>query len=199
MHDLGKIGIPDSILRKPGSLDYHEWDFMEQHCAMGVDILKPLSAAELAAYREHPLIGRDILQERDTPLLRMAAEIAAHHHERWDGAGYPEGLEGERIPLPARIVAVADVYDALASQRPYKPSFPHDRCCALIAEASGTQLDPNIVNVFLESTDRIVAIREEWKDEDRSGGTIKQAKATRSSLQTVTKRPSSPAATRTQT
>ncbi len=198
MHDLGKIGIPDSILQKPGSLDYHEWSFMKQHCAMGVAILKPLSAAELEAYREHPLIGRNILQERDTPLLRMAADIAAYHHEHWDGTGYPEGLSGAQIPLPARIVAVADAYDAMASQRPYKPPFPHNTCCALIAEASGTQLDPDIVSVFLESTDRIVAIREEWKDEESSGGTIKQAEALRSSVRAVTKPAGSPAAADTQ-
>ncbi len=166
MHDLGKIGIPDRILQKRGSLDFHEWDFMKQHCAMGAEMLSPLSSEELAAYREHTVIGQSLLHERDTPLLRMAAEIAAYHHERWDGSGYPQGLSGEDIPIAARIVAVADVYDALSSRRSYKPPFSSEVCRTIIAGLSGTHLDPRLVEVFLESTDEVLEIREQWKDQD---------------------------------
>ncbi len=164
LHDLGKIGIPDSILRKPGSLDCHEWEVMRQHCPMGAGILKPLTPEELGQYREHTLIGHCILEDRSTPLLQTAADIAASHHEWWDGSGYPRGLKGEEIPLAARIVALADIYDALASRRPYKDAFSPSLCEKIIREAAGTHLDPKVVDVFLHSSAAFAEIRDRWPD-----------------------------------
>ncbi len=115
-------------------------------------------------YREHTTIGREILGEGDSELLRMARRIAACHHERWDGSGYPEGLKEEGIPIEARIVAVADVYDALSSKRPYKGRFSEEECRRFIRESSGVFFDPRVVDVFFGSIDRILEIKEKWKD-----------------------------------
>lgn len=123
LHDVGKIGIPDAILKKPGKLD----------------------ATELAVMRQHTTIGAELLSGGASDLIRMAAAIAHCHHERWDGAGYPQGLAGAAIPLPARIIAIADVLDALCSQRTYKPAWPAETARAEILRSSGTQFDPACV------------------------------------------------------
>jgi HD-GYP domain-containing protein (c-di-GMP phosphodiesterase class II) len=133
LHDIGKVGIEDSILRKPG----------------------PLTAEERRRIQEHSRIGEECLREIERRLgssnfLRMAREIVASHHERWDGTGYPAGLKGHDIPLAARIVAVADVYDALATKRVYKDALPHDDCVEIIRNEAGKQFDPLLVETFLE-------------------------------------------------
>jgi putative two-component system response regulator len=164
MHDIGKIGIPDNILQKPGPLDIDEFLLQQQHPGMGSDILKPLPGEETAVYRKHARIGEDILDNGDLGFLETARKIAAHHHERWDGTGYLDGLKGEEIPIEARITAVADIYDSLSGKRPYRDPFPEEKCLEIINQLSGTFLDPAIVAVFFKSLDRILAVKEKWKD-----------------------------------
>lgn len=128
LHDIGKIGIPDSILLKTDRLTAEEFEVM----------------------RAHTTIGADILKRSESPLLRLAEEIALTHHERWAGGGYPRGLAGEEIPLCGRIVAVADVFDALMRERPYKKAWPVDRAVEEIRRMSGQHFDPRVVAAFLE-------------------------------------------------
>ncbi|MFM2588728.1 HD domain-containing phosphohydrolase [Vibrio sp. TBV020] len=143
MHDIGKIGIPDAVLRKPGKLDKDEWEVMQTHVK----------------------IGADIIDNGDSLLLQMAQEIALYHHEKWDGSGYPHGLKGEEIPLSARIVAIADVFDALTSERPYKKAWPIEKAVALLEEEAGTHFDPNLVPIFIAQLDQLLEIKESFKDE----------------------------------
>lgn len=142
MHDVGKIGIPDAILRKPGRLDPDEWKVMASHAEIGVRILG----------------------EHDSELLQMASRIALSHHEKWDGSGYPHGISGEQIPIEARIVAIADVFDALTSERPYKKAWSIEDAVKLIREESGKHFDPRLVEVFLEKLPEILEIRSRWMD-----------------------------------
>jgi putative two-component system response regulator len=128
LHDIGKLAIPDAILLKPG----------------------PLDATERHLMRAHTTIGADILSCGALPQVEAAAMIARHHHEHWDGAGYPEGLRGEAIPLPARIAALADVYDALTHVRPYKAAWSHEEAVGYIARNAGTQFDPRLTALFVE-------------------------------------------------
>lgn len=141
MHDVGKIGIPDEILRKPGKLSEDEWRAMKTHCRIGFQIL----AGDMPSSFLH--MGEGV-QDQDE-FMRTAARIALYHHERWDGSGYPEGLAGEAIPIEARIVAIADVYDALRSNRPYKGPFPAEAARQIIEEGRETHFDPKIVDAFL--------------------------------------------------
>jgi len=127
LHDIGKVAVPDAILLKPG----------------------PLDPGEMAVARRHTIAGAHILYAGSAPELRLAAEIALTHHERWDGRGYPTGLAGEEIPLAGRIVAVADVYDALIHERPYKPAWSVPQAITEIRMAAGTQFDPAVVHAFL--------------------------------------------------
>jgi len=143
MHDVGKVGVPDHILLKPAKLDTHEFEIMKQHAQMG--------------YR--------ILAGSQSPLLQMAAEVALHHHEKFDGTGYPLGLVGDTIPLTARIVAVADVFDALTSARPYKPAWDIDRAVEFMRAERGRHFDPRCVDAFLHDFDEVLAIRERYRDE----------------------------------
>jgi len=140
MHDTGKIGIPSHILRKPGKLDAEEWEIMKSHTR----------------------IGHRILSQSNAPLFRMAAEVAKYHHEKWDGSGYPEGLSGSSIPESARIVAVADVFDALTTQRPYKEAWPVDQAMAALQEGSGTSFDPELVTTFVNILPEILQIKARW-------------------------------------
>ena len=142
MHDIGKIGIPDSILQKPGKLTPDEW----------------------AVMREHPVIGARIIGVHPAGLLHMAHDIALTHHERWDGSGYPRGLQGEDIPMVGRIVAVADVFDALTTQRPYKKAWPLNEAVAYIREQRGKHFDPQLVELFLEQLPAILEIKERWAE-----------------------------------
>ncbi|WP_440875909.1 HD domain-containing phosphohydrolase [Thalassotalea sp. PLHSN55] len=138
MHDIGKIGIPDHILLKPGKFEPDEWDIMKTHVN----------------------IGGEILKGSESPLLQWAWTIAMTHHEKWDGTGYPNNLSADKIPLIGRIVAVADVFDALTSSRPYKKAWAVDDAANLIKEESGKQFDPDVVNAFFASFDEILKCRE---------------------------------------
>lgn len=141
MHDVGKIGIPDEILRKPGKLDDEEWRTMKTHCRIGYQILAGDMPSSFLQMGEGEAGADDF--------MHTAAKIALYHHERWDGTGYPEGLAGEAIPIEARIVAVADVYDALRSNRPYKGPFAPERARQIIEEGRGSHFDPKVVDAFL--------------------------------------------------
>lgn len=144
MHDIGKIGIPDGILLKPGKLNEQEWEIMQSHAT----------------------IGHDILSDSQSRYMRIGAIISLHHHERFDGKGYPHGLQGEEIPLIARVVAVADVFDALVSARPYKKAWSFEEAIAYIKEQAGSHLDPKCVDAFLTRLDEIQTIKAEYADED---------------------------------
>lgn len=147
LHDIGKVGIPDSILRKPGKLTPEEFEIMKKHCEYGVDVLQKASS-ELS-FRS---------------FLDIAVQLAGSHQEKWDGSGYPAGLSGDAIPLSGRIMALADVYDAMRSHRPYKEPFPHERCVKIISESSGTHFDPDIVKAFLLHEKEFSEISEQLAD-----------------------------------
>ncbi|WP_153556617.1 HD domain-containing phosphohydrolase [Roseimaritima sediminicola] len=147
LHDIGKVAIPDRVLLKPGRLTPEEFAIMTQHAQIGGDTLRAVAEA-------YP----------EAVFLRMAYEIAMTHHERWDGTGYPRGLSGEDIPLSGRIVAVADVYDALTSQRVYKPAYSHEKAVQIIRESSGSHFDPAVVRAFLILEDRFREINRELGD-----------------------------------
>ncbi|HEX5127563.1 MAG TPA: HD domain-containing phosphohydrolase, partial [Rhodocyclaceae bacterium] len=142
MHDVGKLGTPDHILLKPGRLTDEELDVM----------------------RCHALIGYEILKGSASPVVQMAAQIALSHHEKFDGSGYPFGKAGDDIPLEGRIVAVADVFDALTSPRPYKPAWDLDRARAFLVAGSGSHFDPVCVNAFLDSWQNVLEIRDTYRD-----------------------------------
>ncbi|WP_298941007.1 two-component system response regulator [uncultured Psychromonas sp.] len=142
MHDLGKISTPDNILLKPGKLDADEWVIMKQHT----------------------VVGAQILTGSDSEVIQLGEIIARSHHERWDGSGYPDGLKGSDIPIAARIVAIADVFDALSSERPYKKSFSEDKTFSIIKEGSGSHFDPAVVDAFFAVQDEILAIKQKYAD-----------------------------------
>ncbi len=148
LHDIGKIAIPDTILLKPGKLDENEMAIMKTHAQKGIDIL-----AQAQSYIE-----------AGSEFLTMAIEVAGGHHEKWDGTGYPNGLKGEMIPLSGRLMAVADVYDALTTQRPYKKAFSHDEAVNMMQEMSGTHFDPIIMSVFKDSLEEFKRIALRWND-----------------------------------
>ena len=142
MHDVGKIGVPDSILKKPGKLDQDEWGEMKQHVVN----------------------GGLILGEQKSELLKLAKVIALSHHEKWDGSGYPLGLAGEAIPLSGRIVAAADVWDALTSPRPYKPAWPQERVLQYFRDQRGRHFDPRLVDLLLPLVPKFDEIRAQFAD-----------------------------------
>lgn len=136
MHDVGKIKIPDTILNKPARLTEKEFEVMKLHTVYGAEILSKL-------------LSRD----EDPEYFDIAQNVAKYHHERYDGTGYPEGLKGEEIPLEARIMALADVYDALTSDRVYKKAYPNSMAREILKEGAGTQFDPDLCELFLENSD----------------------------------------------
>lgn len=149
LHDIGKVGIPDEILLKPGKLTLEEFEVMKTHTTLGLEAIEK-------AERE---IGRS------APFLAFAKEIAGSHQEKWDGSGYPKGLAGESIPISARLMAVADVYDALVSIRPYKEPFSHTQAYQIIAEGKGKHFDPDIVDAFLKIHSKFEEIAKRYSDE----------------------------------
>ena len=166
LHDVGKIGVPDDILLKPGRLTPEEFERMQKHTLFGRKIVEQMSEREWEKLRQHVQIGCRILDAPRSPLLTMASRIALTHHERWDGSGYPLGLAGEDIPIEGRITAVADVFDALSSVRPYKPSYPIDKCFNILRSESGSHFDPKVVDAFLERRDDVVRTQLELADTD---------------------------------
>ena len=166
LHDIGKIGIPDGILAKPGKLTSGEWAIMRTHCKIGASILQD-EVQGIQYYLKTVAHLQDYSYKRNY-LLDLASSIALHHHERWDGLGYPFGLAGPDIPLVARIVALADVFDALQSERPYKPAFSPEKSLAIIQEEKGRQFDPEIVNVFVGFFEKFVDIGQELGDPPNS-------------------------------
>jgi putative two-component system response regulator len=142
MHDIGKMGIPDKILMKPGKLNTREWEIMKRH----------------------PFIGAKILNGSKQDYIKLAKEVSLTHHEKWDGTGYPQGLKGERIPISGRIAAVADVFDALISERPYKPSFSLRESFETIKNGRGTHFDPDIIDAFIGIKQEVLSIVEQCKD-----------------------------------
>ncbi|MES9845466.1 MAG: HD domain-containing phosphohydrolase, partial [Candidatus Sedimenticola sp. 6PFRAG5] len=140
---IGKIGIPDSILLKPGKLDAQEWETMKTHCDIG---------------------GRIIGRHSDSDLLRLARSVALTHHEKWNGSGYPHGLVGENIPLAGRIVAIADVFDALTSLRPYKDAWPVEKAVEWMKSESGQHFDPDLVAKFFTLLPEVRVIMSQYAD-----------------------------------
>ncbi len=168
LHDVGKIAIPDAILLKPGRLNDTEWRVMKTHCEAGARILCDESLG-MRVYRE--LQGRAAIPHRQVlPLLQTAATIALSHHERWDGSGYPHGLSGEAIPLEGRIVALADVYDALSSSRPYKPPMQEAEVVAALGDGVGKHFDPAVHAAFERIAPDFRDIRRAYSDEERNPG-----------------------------
>ena len=149
LHDIGKIAIPDHILLKPGKLDEEEFAVMKTHARRGYEMLRQ-AGEHMGDYGE---------------FLALAMGIAGSHHEKWDGSGYPDGLAGEAIPLAARIMAVADVFDALLTSRPYKVAMARDRAVGIILQGRGTHFDPDVVDAFMEIQDEFVQIAEQWADQ----------------------------------
>jgi response regulator RpfG family c-di-GMP phosphodiesterase len=150
LHDIGKVAIPDAILLKPGKLTPDEFEIIKRHSALGGDILTAIEA-----------------KIEGQTFLALAKEIAYYHHEKWNGAGYPKGLKGDQIPLSARIVALADVYDALTSERIYKKAITHSEAIKIITNEKGKQFDPDIVDSFLARKDEFKRVYVKLHNEDR--------------------------------
>ncbi len=150
LHDIGKVGIPDRILLKPSSLSVEEFDIMKTHTTLGFEAIE----------QAEKTLGTQV------PFLQMAKEIALSHQEKWDGSGYPQGLKGDAIPMSARLMAVADVYDALISQRVYKPALPHDRAVQIVFQGRGSHFDPDMVDAFIGIQDEFNDIAQRFKDAD---------------------------------
>ena len=164
LHDVGKIGIPDSILLKAGSLTPEEFDMVQRHCGFGKRVFESVSEQDTMMLRQHSKLGAEMLNCTSSPLIQIAARTALTHHERWDGTGYPLGLAGEDIPIEGRIVAVADVFDALSSRRPYKPAFPLVKCFQILEEGRAKHFDPSVLDAFESARDQIVQIQLEYAD-----------------------------------
>jgi putative two-component system response regulator len=148
LHDIGKVGIPDRILMKPGRLDPDEFKVMQSHARLGWNAIDHAEKA----------LGTSV------EFLKIAKEITLHHHEKWDGTGYPEGRRGAAIPVPARLMAVADVYDALISRRVYKEGMPHQKAAQIVVEGRGTHFDPDMVDAFLKVQEQFSEIAEQYAD-----------------------------------
>jgi putative two-component system response regulator len=164
LHDVGKIGIPDAILHKPGKLDPDEYDFIKKHAGYGKQIIECMPEGDWQNLRHHTKLGGQLLDVKTEPIMRMASRIALTHHEWWNGEGYPLGLAAEDIPIEGRITAVADVYDALSSARPYKKPFPRERCFEMLEEKRGTQFDSRVLDAFFARADDVIDIQIRYAD-----------------------------------
>lgn len=147
LHDIGKIGIPDAILLKPGKLDEKEFAIMKQHAAIG---------------------GLMLQDGEEYPIIKMGQIIATQHHEKYNGLGYPKGIEGEDIHIFARIVAIADVFDALSSERVYKKAFPLEKALSIMKDGRGTHFDPTLLDLFIENIEKVLEIQKEFPDKDET-------------------------------
>lgn len=148
LHDIGKVGIPDSILLKPGKLTFEEYELMKHHTAYGINALK-----------------YEVTEDSLPSFVKTAIECIGGHHEKYDGSGYPKGLKGEEIPLPGRLMAIVDVYDALISKRVYKPAFKHEEALLFIKAERGKHFDPNLVDAFLAIEEQIKEIAVKYTQE----------------------------------
>lgn len=160
LHDIGKVGIPDCILLKPGQLTPEEFAIMKTHTTLGHDTI----------------VAAEKLLDAPSSFLRLAREIAHSHQEKWDGSGYPQGLAGDAIPVSARLMAVADVYDALISRRVYKPAFPHDKAVEIIRQGRGTHFDPDMVDAFLAVAEGFQAIARRYTDHEEKDAPMEEAR-----------------------
>jgi putative two-component system response regulator len=149
LHDIGKVGVPDSILLKPGPLTDKEWVEMRRHSEYGKSAIE----------RAEEQLGT-------TTFLNIAKEMAFTHHERWDGTGYPQGLKGRDIPLSGRLMAIADVYDAIISKRVYKEAFSHQEAVSIILDSGGSQFDPGVTAAFDLQQDKFLAVAKQFSDPD---------------------------------
>jgi response regulator RpfG family c-di-GMP phosphodiesterase len=146
LHDIGKVGISDNILTKPGKLTSEEFEVMKEHAKIGGDLIS------------------DIYLKTGSPSLRIAFELTMYHHEKWDGTGYPAGLSGTGIPFAARIMALADVYDALTTHRVYKEAFSHEKAKQIIIEGKAKHFDPDLVDIFLALEDKFIKLKKSLSD-----------------------------------
>lgn len=158
LHDVGKIGIPDAILHKPGRLTKEEFSVMQGHCVAGRSIIRD----EVVADRM--IKHRNVFADWTSPMMKLASVVAATHHERWDGSGYPQGLQGTDIPIEGRITAIADVFDALSTKRPYKDPIPLEECFRLMEEKRGTHFDPDLLDAFFRRRADVLQVAEEYAD-----------------------------------
>jgi putative two-component system response regulator len=166
LHDVGKIGVSDTILLKPGRYEPEEFELMKRHCEFGGRIMQPADEGDEEPLRRHAEMGAHIMDSCSSPIMRIAAVIAMTHHERFDGTGYPRGLADETIPIEGRITAVADVYDALSSPRPYKPAFSREKCLSILEEGRGSHFDPRVLDALLARLDEIDRVQAEFADEE---------------------------------
>lgn len=164
LHDVGKIGIPDAVLLKPGTLTEEQYEIMRQHCAFGRRIIQQSPDSSWERYGTRTQL--DLIEPGNVTarLIPVAATIAQTHHEHWDGSGYPLGLAGEQIPIEGRITAVADVFDALSSKRPYKPAYSREKCMEILRRGSGTHFDPVVLDAFLRRSSDILQVQLDLAD-----------------------------------
>lgn len=166
LHDIGKIGIPDAILNKPGKLDPDEYEIIHKHCSFGKHIIGCRPADEWATVKTHTSTGAKMLDAKASPVLALAARIALTHHEWWNGEGYPLGLSGNDIPIEGRITAVADVYDALSCKRAYKKAFSREKCFSMLDEGRGKHFDPLVLDAFFRRGDEVVETQIHFSDDE---------------------------------
>jgi len=159
LHDVGKIGVPDEVLLSPNRLAPEQFDVMKKHCGYGKKIIQRMPEADWKQLRQHAELGAQLMDVPTSPILEIACQIALTHHEWFDGSGYPLGLAGEDIPIEGRITAVADVFDALSSKRPYKSAFPLEKCFNIMEGERDTHFDPQVLDAFLSRRKEIVDIQ----------------------------------------
>ncbi len=156
LHDVGKIGIPDAVLNKPGPLNAAEYELMKTHCAAGTRIIRDEIEIQSDVPQHHTQLGASVFHNCNSPIMRMAALVAESHHEKWDGSGYPLGLAGKEIAIEGRITAVADVFDALSTERPYKKAIPLEKCFQMMEECRGSQFDPDVLDAFFRCKSEVI-------------------------------------------